>query len=114
MSLLKIYDSTKIEFEKNYLKVCSTILNVDNYIPGWYYITTDTLSSVLLEILNTKKLKNKTIEVDSSSSVTLTGYNSDTMLYTLKTSQTLNDDKIYRLKITTSSGTLYSDLFKNK
>lgn len=115
MSLLKIYDSNKFEFQKDiYKNLDSTILNVSgDYIPSWYYESTETITVVLIEELNINKLENKEIEVIESTIISgYTNLSANDFLYSDKFSYILAENKVYRLSINYGTGFYYSDLFK--
>lgn len=114
MSLLKIYDTSKIEFEKDYQRLCNTILDVEgDYIPAWYFENSETITNVYIEELNIDKLKNKEIEIDLKTLISpYTNSSANGYLYSDKFAYTLDSNKIYRIAIQTTISNYYSDLFR--
>jgi hypothetical protein len=118
MSLLKIYTSSQLEAQKNVANYNNTVLFVDdNFIPAWYYETTDTYDGARIQILNENDLLNGTITVDSYTIIS--GYsvsNANGFAYAAKKAETLSSNTIYRLQISLTDGiginVYFSEIFK--
>jgi hypothetical protein len=127
MSFIKIYDTNRLEFQKDvYKRYISSIFwtpNDDDYIPSWYLTEDQELDSLYLQQLNVKQLENKVIQVDSSillfdnpDETDYTYAYANSMYYADKQTKSgfaYNGD-IYRLRIELSSPTryYYSEIFK--
>lgn len=117
-SLYKIYNSSKLEAQKNYFSYLRTVLfQEDNYIPSWIFENTDTIDSIYIQEIDETALINDTITVNENTLIT--GYTtsvSGNCTYANKKAYTLDPSKIYRIAINVDTGTsidrYYGELFK--
>ncbi len=114
-SVLKIYDSSKLESQKDgYKSYCSSIFLLEgDFLPVWMYKTDYTYLKLELEILDKTSLQNNTISVSSTEVIGgYVGSSANGYMYADKQAQTLVTNTVYRLKITGSTGVYYSEIFK--
>lgn len=121
MSLLKIYDSSKLECQEDgYDSYCYSILQVSgNFIPAWFFKSDKVLTSteVYLEVLNKTQLSNNTITADSSTEIVGYTVEDDGInIWGEKVAETLASDTVYRLRLILYVAPVgyqyYSEIFK--